>query len=202
MKHCWIRMCCLLFVNDFLFTECALVKWLPCQKFFLVNIRFYCSLLKFSHQRVKGGPSLYSFKLLVQGDSTNKLFLNRYVRHSDWTIRQSHSILAKNVLTHFTVFSLKSSQQLSLALLLWTSKDQNKSKRHSMSQSREEITTTVYFFQHFTAPIFSPVFHVSFFSSHLSLYRLWATWALASSPWPLMWRLPSAVFSSPPRATG
>lgn len=73
-----------------------------------------------------------------------------------------------------------------------------------MSQSREEITTMVYFFHHFTAPIFSPVFHVSLsfffsFSLRLSLYRLWATWVLVS--WPLMWRLPSAVFSSPPRAT-
>lgn len=39
-----------------------------------------------------------------------------------------------------------------------------------MSQSREEITTTVYFFQHFTTPIFSPVFHVSlFFPAFVSL---------------------------------
>lgn len=66
--------------------------------------------LKCSHQSVKAGPSLYSFKLLGQGNSTNKLFLNRYMRQNDWMIRQSRfhcSILAKAALTHFTVFQFE-----------------------------------------------------------------------------------------------
>lgn len=96
-------------VNDSLFTECPLATWLPCQNFFLVNT-FLLFPLKCSHQRVKGGPSLYSFKLLAQANGTDKRFPNRYMRQNDWTIRQRRfrrNILVKAFLTHFTVLQFE-----------------------------------------------------------------------------------------------
>lgn len=86
-------------------------------------------------------------------------------------------------------------KRVSLAMILLTSKDQNKSKRHSVSQSREEKRNRVYFSNFLQHP-FSPLR-----SMCLSVSRLWATWALVSSCWsPLMWCLSSTVFSRVLRA--
>lgn len=162
--------------------------------------------LKRSHQRVKAGPSLYSFKLLAQANGTNKRFPNRYMRQNDWTIRQCRfrcNILVKAVLTHITVLQFKVfSIVISGPASLNFKRPKQKQKTQHVPEQGRNNNHGVFFSSILQRP-FSPLCSMSlFFSLRLSLYRLWATWALASSLWPLMWCLPSAVFSSLPCATG
>jgi len=112
-------------------------------------------------------------------------------------------MLAKAVLTHFTVFQFEVFPTVisGPASLNFKRLKQKQETQHVPEQGRNNNHSV--FFPYILQHPFSPLcLSLSFSSLNLSLYRLWATWALASSPWPLMWRLPSAVFSSPPRATG
>jgi len=112
-------------------------------------------------------------------------------------------MLAKAVLTHFTVFQFEVFPTVisGPASLNFKRLKQKQETQHVPEQGRNN-NHSVFFSPTFYSTHFLPYVSLSFSSLNLSLYRLWATWALASSPWPLMWRLPSAVFSSPPRATG
>ncbi len=139
---------------------------------------------------MKGGPSLYSFKLLAQANGTNKRFPNCYMRQNDWTIRQCRfrrNILVKAVLTHFTVLQFKVfSIVISGPTSLNFKRPKQKQKTQHVPEQGRNNNHGVFSFQHFTAPIFSPVFHVSLFFPCVCLSTVCGPHGLSprlSGPW-------------------